>query len=183
MQDLKNKMDSAYWINPRGKVLDIGMGTHIDQIIKSPKAFGLTDKYINDLYSKFNEPVSLEGKAREQIMQEVIKDGFIRIRLLKNQFWIVNADKWTKKVKKALSVWAGEAKTVRGAGKFMPVKIVTNHETVSKYDVNDLYYEKHLNESEKNIIGYNPMIVESIDDFKYSEYTNLMELIKDQTND
>lgn len=168
----------AYWINQRGKILDIGVGTHIDQVIKSPKSFGLTDRYIRGVYEKFGEPVSLEGKAREQIMQEIIKDGFIRIRLVQNRFWIINADRWTPKVKKALSVWAEDAKDVKGAGKFMPVKVVTNYETINKYDVNDLYYEKHLTESEKTISGYYPCIVESVSDFKYSEYNNLMETIK-----
>lgn len=170
-------MHSAYWINQRGKILDVGMGTHIDQVIKSPKSFGLTDLYIKNLYKKFNEPVSLEGKAREQIMQEVIKDGFIRIRFVKNRFWIVNADKWTPKVKKALTKWAEDAKTVKGAGKFMPVKIVTNHETINTYDVNDLYYEKHLNESEK-LLKFYPVFVESVFDFEYNRYNKLKELIE-----
>jgi len=166
---------NAYWINPRGKILDIGMGTHINQIIKSPKSFGLTERYIRNVYEKFGEPMSLEGKAREQIMLEVIKDGFVRIRLVPNRFWLVNANKYDRKLKKALSVWAGDAKDVKNAGKFMPVKIVTNSEVVSTYDVNDLYYEKHLNESD-NISGYNPIMVESVEDFKYSKYQQLRNL-------
>lgn len=169
---------NAYWINKRGKILDIGLGTHIDQVVKSPKSFGLTDRYVKNTYEKYGEPVGQEGKAREQIMLELIKDGFIRIRFVKNQFWIVNAHKWTPQVKKALSAWAEDAKDVRGAGKFMPVKIVTNFETVNQYDVNDLYYEKHLTESDKcATIKYIPVIVESVFDFKYSAYDNLMESI------
>lgn len=170
-------LHNAYWINPRGKILDIGMGTHIDQVVASPKSFGLTDQYIKSVYEKFDEPVGLEGKAREQIMLGLIKDGFIRVRLVKNQFWIVNATRWTPKVKKALSVWAGEAKSVKGAGKFMPVKVVTDKETITTYDVNDMYYEKHLNESDKSIAGYNPAIVESLDDFKYSQFDKFNEAI------
>jgi len=119
--------------------------------------------------------MSLEGKAREQIMLEVIKDGFVRIRLVPNRFWLVNANKYDRRLKKALSIWAGDAKDVKNAGKFMPVKIVTNSEVVSTYDVNDLYYEKHLNESD-NISGYNPVMVESVEDFKYSKYQQLRDL-------
>lgn len=166
---------NAFWINQRGKILDIGLGTHIEQIVKSPKSFGLTDRYVRDVYAKFDEPVNLEGKAREQIMLEVIKDGFVRIRLVKNRFWLVNADKYDRKLKKALSVWAGVAKDVKGAGKFMPVKIVTSNEVVNTYDVNDLYYEKHLNESDA-ISNYNPVIVESVEDFIYSKYQQLRDL-------
>ena len=172
-------MNNAYWINKRGKILDIGLGTHIDQVVKSPKSFGLTDQYVRKTYEKFGEPVGQEGKAREQIMLELIKDGFIRIRLVKNQFWIINAHKWTPQVKKALSAWAEDAKDVKGAGKFMPVKIVTNFETVNKYDVNDIYYEKHLSESDiLDTINYNPMIVESLNEFTCSKYDVLMDIIK-----
>lgn len=162
---------NAYWINQRGKILDIGIGTHIDQVIQSPANFGLTIKYIRNVYEKFGEPVGIEGKAREQIMIELIKNGFIRIRLVKNQFWIINSNRYDKRLKKALSVWAEIAKDVKGAGKFMPVKIVTDNEVVNKYDVNDLYFEKHMNESEKlPISDYNPVIVESVLEFKYTEY-------------
>jgi len=165
---------NAYWLNPRGKILDIGLGTHIDQVILSPKSFGLTDRYIRNIYDKFNEPMNLEGKAREQIMLELINDGYVRIRLIKNQFWLVNAKQWNKPLKKALSVWAEDAKDVKGAGKYMPVKVVTNKETIGTYTVEDMYYDKHMNESDISATkDFHPVIVESVFDFlesKYSEY-------------
>lgn len=169
-------MKHAFWVNPRGKILDVSTGTHIDQVIQSPKSFNITDRYIKNVYTKYDEPVGLEGKAREELMLELIKSGFIRIRYVKNRFWIVNASKFTPKVKKALSVWAEDAKNIKGVGKYMPVKIVTDTETITKYDVNDLYYEKHILESEK-LNNYHPIIVESIQDFKYNNYDKLQETI------
>jgi len=166
---------NAYWLNPRGKILDIGIGTHIDQVIKSPTSFGLTDRYVRNVYDKHNEPMNLEGKAREELMLELIKDGYVRIRLVTNRFWLVNSNRYDKKLKKALSVWAETAKDVKGAGKYMPVKIVTDKETISDYDVNDLYYEKHMNESDISATkDFHPVIVESVYDFKESKYREFL---------
>ena len=46
-----------------------------------------------------------EGKARDQILLSLFKQGWIRLRRYRN-FWSVNVSKYTSKVKKYLQKWA-----------------------------------------------------------------------------
>ena len=58
----------AYWITPKGEILQPDI-RHIGMIISNPKKFGETDKTIEKVYDKHNEPISgtIEGKAREEV--------------------------------------------------------------------------------------------------------------------
>jgi len=69
----------AYWITPDGKLIAVKT-THIDEVIITPEIFGLKIEDIKALYEKYAEPLGLEGKAREEIMKNLILQGWIRIR-------------------------------------------------------------------------------------------------------
>ena len=69
----------AYWVSSSGKVYDVGV-SHIDEIFKKPERFKMDRKYLEEIYKKFNEPIGMEGKAREEIMIEAMKRGWIRVR-------------------------------------------------------------------------------------------------------
>lgn len=69
----------AYWITPDGEVIKVKT-THIDEVIRNPELFGLNIEDIKALYKKYDEPLGLEGKAREEIMLNLILVGWIRIR-------------------------------------------------------------------------------------------------------
>jgi hypothetical protein len=69
----------AYWITPDGRVITVKT-THIDEVIRTPELFGLNIEEIKALYEKYAEPLGLEGKAREEIMRDLILVGWIRIR-------------------------------------------------------------------------------------------------------
>ena len=110
----------AYWITPENEILDIGLGTHIEMIIKHPELFGLTKENISSIYQEHNELMGIEGKARYQIIMHLLANGFIRIRLYPNQYWSISASQWDKRTQKALSKWAKAAKDIKNAGKYMP---------------------------------------------------------------
>jgi len=94
----------AFFISPKGQVIDTEIN-HIATIIQNPKKFGITKDYIETVYDKYNEKMNTEGKAREEIIKRLVKSGWIRIRRYK-QFWSINVDKLTGKVKAELQMWA-----------------------------------------------------------------------------
>lgn len=94
----------AYWIDPRGKVTEAPI-THIATVIKHPSKFGLTKQKIQIIYDKYDEKIGWEGKAREQIMTDLMKKGFIRIRERSNG-WTIQLWKLNKKMNDFLWQWA-----------------------------------------------------------------------------
>jgi hypothetical protein len=69
----------AYWYK-QGKIIKVQNSLHIKDVIDHPEEFNLTKKYIEDTYKKYNEKIYTEGKAREEIMVEVMKKGWVRVR-------------------------------------------------------------------------------------------------------
>jgi len=76
-------------ISPNGEIVSVG-DTHIDAIIKNPSKFGLSASEIEKTYEKYNEPMGIEGKAREEIIINVVKRGWIRVRRYRNDGYSVN---------------------------------------------------------------------------------------------
>jgi len=77
----------AYWIDPRGTIIPVPM-KHINLISSNPKKFGLTKEYITQIYAKHKERLGLEGKAREEIMVNLMSNGWIRLRHHPKTEWI-----------------------------------------------------------------------------------------------
>jgi hypothetical protein len=98
-------MASAYWISPNGEIIPVTT-THIDEVIKNPTIFGYTDEEIKDIFSKFDEPVGLESKAREKIVVDLVKKGWVRIRSYGNKGFSVNIQKLTSRIKDYLFDWS-----------------------------------------------------------------------------
>ena len=156
----------AQWINPYGKIIDLGPTKHIDAVISNPEKFMMSRDDIFSTYKKYGERVGQEGKAREEIIVNLLKKGFIRIRLY-NNYWSINVGRWTPQVKKALSKWAEKEKDNKWAGPDMPVVIDMPNRVIRDYTVKDLYYDKHLYEGETFFPKwFDPMWVESIDEFE-----------------
>jgi len=102
--------DLAYWISPRGEVMEPTM-YHIGSIVKKPKKFGESDATVKASFDKYGELVSdnSEGEARNEIIMRVMQRGFIRIRkhnLRRMQKWVVEL--WNMNNRKAafISNWA-----------------------------------------------------------------------------
>ncbi len=89
---------NAYWVNNKSEIYSVDI-THIDYIINNPEKFGMTKDYIQKIYDKYeNEKIGQEGMAREDIMLNAMKNGWIRIRKYKNQ-WIIQSYTLNNKVK------------------------------------------------------------------------------------
>lgn len=118
------------WIAPSGKYIDASI-SHIDTVVKNPNIFGITKDEINKVYDKYGEKYYMEGKAREEIIIDLLKKGFIRIRAYPNRNYTVNVDSMQDKVKRLITNWASDLAysdtgVLNNVEKdvFMPVNIV-----------------------------------------------------------
>ncbi len=162
----------AYWISPRGEVLPVATN-HIDIVIKNPKKFGYTTEKIEEIYARHEERMGKEGMAREEIILDLLKHKWIRIRRYRNQGYSVNVDKVTKKIKDILFDWANKLlnKGIKGMkenDKFMPVNILgfSDHflkRTTIQNVADDVLYESNESFDPENAV----VIVESAEDFTY----------------
>lgn len=174
-QFLKEAVNTvAYWVSPSGKIYDVGTN-HIDVVIKNPQTFGLTKDKIQAVYDKYGEELGREGKAREEIILDLVKKGWVRIRRYRNEGYSVNIGKMTKKVKDILFSWADKmlntgVNGVKERDKYMPVKILGFQDHFSRnmtiQDVaNDALYEGTETFDPANQI----VIVEKADDLYSKE--------------
>jgi hypothetical protein len=107
--------DKAYWMNKYGKLIDVinvperkggdFSDKHIGAILRDPEIFGLSEDYIKEVYEKYGESISHEGKAREEIMINVIESGWVRIRYYHSKsYWTIQCGKFDKNTKE--NIWA-----------------------------------------------------------------------------
>ncbi len=84
---------TGYWYR-KGKLFDLGSQKHVDFIIKYPEKFDLPKGYVETLYDFHNEKIGVEGKAREALIKEVAKDGWIRVRhyVRPKDYWSIQFD-------------------------------------------------------------------------------------------
>ncbi len=84
----------AFWIIPK-KYLNTAQTpvptveiTHIDFVIQNPEMFGLTLDQIQETYDKYGEKLRFEGKARDEIIYDLLQKGFVRVTtdIKNNQF-------------------------------------------------------------------------------------------------
>lgn len=129
----------AYFISPFGKIVDCER-THIEKIISNPGYFGYTKEEIEEKYNRYNERIGTEGKAREEILIELLNKGWIHLRRHKN-FWNVSLNKINKKTKNHLQRWAEKVQTnlygFKERDKFTPVKIQSSN-TRQEYTVKEI---------------------------------------------
>lgn len=165
--------NQAYWISRSGELIDVGK-THIDAVIKNPKKFGYTDEKIKDIYDKYNEKIGQEGKAREEIIVDLIGHGWVRVRRYRNEGYSVNISRMTKKMKDRLFSWADKLlnKGINGVkedDKYIPVNIqgfqdrFNGHFTLQDIANDALYEGTEVFDKENAII-----ILESAEDLRES---------------
>lgn len=91
----------AFFISPSGELI-AASGSHINMITSNPEKFGFTIEYIREVYAKHGERMGIEGLAREDLIVELIKRGWIHIRRRPNRYWSVMIGKMTSKIQKYL---------------------------------------------------------------------------------
>ena len=121
-----NKL-AAYWISPKGKVIEVDQ-THINKIISNPEEFDLTKEFIDEKFKEYGDRIGQEGKAREDIIIGLVKQGWIRIRnYLKQGYWSINVISLTDRAMGYLQDWADHMIKL-GASKYNEVRIDTRTE-------------------------------------------------------
>lgn len=95
----------AYWISPKGEIVNV-VNNHIDVVIKNPSKFGLTLDSIQSLYDYHHEPLGSEGKAREEIIIDLVKRGWIRVRRYRDGYSVNVARISNKQSKDNIFDWA-----------------------------------------------------------------------------
>lgn len=91
----------AFFISPHGDLIT-GVNRHIADVISSPEKFGLTSEYVNRIYKEHNEKLGGEGNAREEILVELIRNGWIRVREYAGRYWSIQVPRMSRKVKEYL---------------------------------------------------------------------------------
>jgi hypothetical protein len=96
----------AHWVNPSGKVYDV-KDTHIIFVSEKPSLFKTSVDKMKKLYDKYDEKFpNQEGKARVEIMTDIVKKGWIRTRYRPREgAWVAETWKWGSREKKALINW------------------------------------------------------------------------------
>lgn len=106
---MNTKISQAYWLSPKGKIYDVNI-SHIDYIFKNPEIFKLTTEKIKEIYRKHKEPFGWEGKARKEILIDVMKRGWVRIRDYKDKGWSVEVWELDNYAKELIYNWAAKVK-------------------------------------------------------------------------
>ncbi len=88
----------AFWYK-NGKIIQV-QSLHITDVCKNYEIFGLSKEYIQSKYDLYGETWGSEGKAREEIMIELMKKGWIRIRESvgkEGSKWTIQFDNYRKR--------------------------------------------------------------------------------------
>jgi len=89
-KDNKTDYTEAYWISPEGDILIVNT-SHIDMVFDKPELFGLSLQLLQSVYDIYNEQYRSEGKARDEILLMLFKQGWIRARrYLRPYRWSIN---------------------------------------------------------------------------------------------
>jgi hypothetical protein len=106
----------AYWISPRGELAPVE-GTalkHIDLVWRNPTFFGLNRNVLLAVYEKHQERAGQEGKARQELMAELLRKDWIRIRYVpKIHGFTVQTGSYGARKRRLLKAWA---RMVTGGG-------------------------------------------------------------------
>jgi hypothetical protein len=146
----------AFFISPKGELVGVGMGTHIDIITSNPEKFGYTKEHVRKTYEKYGERIGVEGKAREELILDVVERGWIHVRKRAKMGWMVNVMRMTKKSRDLIHQWAERLitkgyKGVKELNKFSPVIIMTFEGNYKKDLTMDILAKDGLHEANEEI--------------------------------
>lgn len=128
--------DRAVWISPSGKQIAADLN-HITTVYEKPELFGLTKNKIDSVFKSHKEPINFEGKAREEVMLDLMKRGWIRCRYFdRDAEWHIQSWKFDKKNLENIWFWVYEMLKNKGkkpsggfekyaVGKYTPMKLMS----------------------------------------------------------
>ena len=102
----------AFFISPKGKIIPVPV-RHILAIAEEPGLFGLTADKIAKTYAKHKEEVGWEGYARNEIILDLLKDDWVRIRFFnRSGTWRVQIfEELNELLRKSILKFCSEIKT------------------------------------------------------------------------
>jgi hypothetical protein len=134
------KTSIGLFISPRGEIFPV-RDSHIGTLISESEKFGLTRAEIEAAYLRHGERIGVEGEARKELLLQIIRLGWIRIRRYPNKYWSVTAASLTPVVQELLRDWARKMLSgingFKEADRYMPVKVSTL-DGEFKYSIGDL---------------------------------------------
>ncbi|MCK9224614.1 MAG: hypothetical protein M0R46_09560 [Candidatus Muirbacterium halophilum] len=87
----------GFFINPNGLIFCNNGRKHIDFIFNHYEIFNLTKKYLQNIYLEYKEPMGFEGKARVEIIRNLIYLNWVHIRFHhKSGKWVFNCFSFNK---------------------------------------------------------------------------------------
>ena len=99
----------GYFIAPSGDIIPVPKN-HINMILENPEKFRTTLEELHKVYDQHKEPYGQEGYAREEIMSDLIKEGWIRVRHIpRNDFFTVQVNKLNSRNRDQLYSFAQQA--------------------------------------------------------------------------
>jgi hypothetical protein len=98
----------AFFMSPEGVLFQVEGGNHISTVIRNPSKFGVTTEQVEQVYDFFGEKLGVEGVARKQILTQLIRRGWIRLRRYPNKYWSVNVPALTDAMVDLLQDWAAK---------------------------------------------------------------------------
>jgi hypothetical protein len=118
----------AFFISSTGDLIHVP-DSHIATVIRDPERFGLTPAEIETVYKKYGERVGVEGEARRELLLQIIRLGWVRIRRYPNKYWSVTAASLIPLAQDLLREWAGKMLSgingFKESDRYMPVKVST----------------------------------------------------------
>jgi hypothetical protein len=95
---LRESKNICFWVHGYD-IYELYAIKHVEFILKNLSLFDITESEIKSTYEKYNEPLYSEGKAREEIIKKVAKDGWVRVRhyVGRNDYWSIQTDRYERR--------------------------------------------------------------------------------------
>jgi|GEM_PF-3700076 len=103
MKHGNKNIPEAFWLSPDKEIYPVVK--HISFISDNLELFGLSRTEYHSYFERHKEPYGFEGKARNEIVQKVIEQGWIRLRNYKNKGWVCELWIYNKEAKVNLRNW------------------------------------------------------------------------------
>jgi len=99
LEEAANMRREGGWISPQGDIL-ISTQTHSHDITAHPEKFGFTREYVQGLYDRHGERFGQEGEARETLIVDAVKRGWIRFRRYdRADYWSITANRLDRRTR------------------------------------------------------------------------------------
>lgn len=97
----------AYFISPEGVLIPVET-SHIEMVVQQSSKFDLTKYQVEDCYRRHNEPLGVEGGARNEILAGLIGRGWVHIRRYPS-YWLIQAQELDNRIQGFLRSFAEQA--------------------------------------------------------------------------